>query len=394
MSTLIDDREVAQRAIAELLQSTPPAAHTDVEFLRAVYDAGLAWIHFPVGRGGLGLNPALHHEVYKGLIDAGAPDYISSTPIGYGMAAPTILEHGSPAQIERHLRPLFTGEEQWCQLFSEPGAGSDLAALATRAVRDGGSWIVNGQKVWTTLGHAARFGLLVARTDPNALKHAGLTYFLLDMTSPGVEVRPLRQMSGDAEFNEVYLTDVRVPDADRIGEVGAGWSVAMTTLANERLVLGATTPRHGGAIAHAVEIWHSRAEHPAEAAVLHDRLLQLWVRDDVAWLLAHRGNHTENGASPGPEGSLVKIVLAKNNQDTYDLCLDILGADGLLYDGPPGEGAGDTAEQKYLFLRARAQSIEGGTSEILRDVIAHRILGLPASHRPDKGVPWKDIPRG
>ncbi|MBA3743226.1 acyl-CoA dehydrogenase family protein [Sporichthya sp.] len=386
-----DESAIVDAAIAKLLQAHPPARTETQELLGAVFDSGLAWIHFPVGIGGLGLSTVLHQYVYSSLTAAGVPDYISETPIGYGMAGPTIAEHGTEAQIAHHLRRIFTGEFVWCQLFSEPGAGSDLASLSTRAVPTGDGWLVNGQKVWTTLGHLAQYGLLVARTDPDALKHQGLTYFLLDMTLPGVEVRPLRQMSGDAEFNEVYLSDVLVPDSARIGGVGEGWGVAMTTLANERLVLGATTPRHGGAIDEALALWSAREDKTSAAArVLRDRLLDLWIRDDVAWLTGARAaQRRESG--PGPEGSVSKIARSSINQQTYELCADLRGAASLIYSA--AAALDGTAQPGYMFLRSRAQSIEGGSSEVLRDVVAHRVLGLPPSHRPDKGIPWNEVPR-
>ncbi len=233
----VDDLE---RRVRRLLDERPPATTERLDFLRARFDAGLAWVHFPEGLGGLGI--ARHHQgrVDALLCEAGAPDNDPRrNGIGLGMAAPTILAFGTDEQQRRFLRPLWTGEEVWCQLFSEPGAGSDLAALATRAVADGDEWVVNGQKVWTSGAHEARFAILVARTDPSVPKHAGLTYFVCDMTDPGVDVRPLRQITGEAEFNEVFLTDVRIPDGHRLGAVGEGWRVATATLNNERVAIGA-----------------------------------------------------------------------------------------------------------------------------------------------------------
>src|SRR4051812_31010773 len=238
--------------VRDLLAAHDPASTPPVEFLRARFDAGLAWVHYPAGLGGLGAPRALQAVVDAELAAAHAPD---NDPrrigIGLGMAAPTILAFGTPEQQRRWLRPLFTGEEVWCQLFSEPGAGSDLAGLATRAVLqpDGETWIVDGQKVWTSNAHAARWALLLARHDPAVVKHAGLTYFVLDMTDPGVEVRPLRQITGEAEFNEVWLNGVRIPDAHRLGPVGAGWKVAQATLMNERIAIGGSAaPRESGMI--------------------------------------------------------------------------------------------------------------------------------------------------
>ena len=209
-----------------------------VAFRGRQFDLGLAWVHFPEGRGGLDISPIFQRTVDDALRDAGVPGPRAEHFFGLTMAGPTVVTHGSDELRDRLMRPMFTGEDPWCQLFSEPGAGSDLAGLACRAVRDGDEWVITGQKVWNTLAHLADRGMLVARTDPEARKHKGLTYFALDMHAPGVEVRPLRQITGEAEFNEVYLTEVRVPDADRIGDVGEGWRVAMTTLSNERTTIG------------------------------------------------------------------------------------------------------------------------------------------------------------
>ena len=234
--------------VGDLLAEYDLDAVDRLTFLQARFDAGLAWIHYPVGLGGSDAPRALQPMVDAAFAAAGAPD---NEPmrigIGLGMAAPTILVHGTPEQRGRFLRPLWTGEEVWCQLFSEPGAGSDLAALGTRAVRDGDDWVVTGQKVWTSMAHEARWAILVARTDPTLPKHQGLTYFICDMAAEGVVVRPLRQVTGEAEFNEVFLTDVRIPDAHRLGAVGQGWMVAQTTLMNERVAIGGTAlPREGG----------------------------------------------------------------------------------------------------------------------------------------------------
>src|SRR5579885_2933037 len=231
-----------QQQIKTLLEEHDPASTPRLDFLGAQFDAGLAWVHFPVGYGGLGLSPKLQELVNSRLRQAKAPFSAPRNPIGHGMGAPTVVTHGSDAQRQRYLRPLFTGEEVWCQLFSEPGAGSDVASLSSRAVRDGDEWIVNGQKVWTTLAHLARWGMLIARTDPEAPKHKGMTYFVVDMQGPGVEVKPLYQITGEAEFNEVFFTDVRIPDSERLGDVGEGWRVSLTTLMNERVAIGGQVP--------------------------------------------------------------------------------------------------------------------------------------------------------
>jgi alkylation response protein AidB-like acyl-CoA dehydrogenase len=368
------------------------------DFLNARFDAGLAWVHYPEGRGGLGLPRPMQNVVDAELAAAQAPDNEPDRiGIGLGMAAPTILEHGTDQQKQRWLRTLWTGQEVWCQLFSEPGAGSDLAALGTRAVRDGDEWVVNGQKVWTSQAHKAQWGLLVARTDPDVPKHAGLTYFACDMRAAGIEVRPLRQLTGEAEFNEVFLTDVRIPDADRIGDIGAGWRVAMTTLMSERVSIGSSRaiPREAGMIGPAAETWRKRPGLRTHA--LHDRLLRLWVESEVARLASERLRQQLAAGQPGPEGSAAKLVFARLNQEISGFEVELNGPDGLRYDDwsmrRPDRASFFGRGPGYRYLRARGNSIEGGTSEILRNIIAERVLGLPAEPRSDKDLPWKDIPR-
>src|SRR5262245_4830095 len=235
------DLERVDALIDDLLAEHDPRVTEPFVFRGAQYDRGLAWVHFPEGFGGLGLPPQLQRHVDKRLRIAGSRAPHGTLFFGLSLAGPTVVTHASDELRRRALRPMFSGEEIWCQLFSEPGAGSDLAGLATRAIRDGDEWSVNGQKVWNTLAHVADRGMLVARTDPELPKHKGLTYFMLDMRQPGVEVRPLRQITGEAEFNEVYMTDARIADADRIGGIGDGWRVSMTTLMNERTTIGAAT---------------------------------------------------------------------------------------------------------------------------------------------------------
>ncbi|HVN13191.1 MAG TPA: acyl-CoA dehydrogenase family protein [Kineosporiaceae bacterium] len=391
---------VAVRArVGELLAAHDPATTPRAEFLRARFDAGLAWVHYPVGLGGLAAPRALQSVVDADLAAAGAPgNDPASIGIGLGMAAPTILAFGTPDQQRRWLRPLWTGEEVWCQLFSEPGAGSDLAGLATRAVLqpDGATWIVDGQKVWTSNAHSARWAILLARHDPNLTKHAGLTYFVCDMTDPGVDVRPLRQLTGEAEFNEVWLTGVRIPDGQRLGAVGAGWKVAQATLMNERVAIGgAAAPRESGMIGVSARLWRDRPD--LRAPDLHDRLLSLWVDAEVNRIDGERLRQQLAAGQPGPEGSANKLAFARLAQAVSGFEVELRGEEGLAYDDwslrrPTsvdftGRGAG------YRYLRAKGNSIEGGTSEILRNVIAERVLGLPAERRTDTTVPWKDLPR-
>ncbi|CAM5591972.1 acyl-CoA dehydrogenase family protein [Streptomyces fumanus] len=391
------DAAELRRRTQEFLAAHPPASTARTDFLRARFDAGLAWVHFPEGLGGLGLPRTLQPVVDAELAAAGAPD---NDPrrigIGLGMAAPTILQYGTEEQKRRFLRPLWTGEEVWCQLFSEPGAGSDLAALGTRAVRDGDTWVVDGQKVWTSSAHLARWAILIARTDPDVPKHRGITYFLCDMTDPGVEVRPLRQITGEAEFNEVFLTGVRIPDDRRLGEVGDGWRVAQTTLNNERVAIGGRRlPREGGMIGPAARTWRERPE--LRTHDLHQRLLTLWVEAEVARLTGERLGQQLAAGHPGPEGAGMKLAFARLNQEISGLEVELRGAEGLLYDDwtmrrPElvdftGRDAG------YRYLRSKGNSIEGGTSEVLLNIVAERVLGLPAEPRTDKDVAWKDLAR-
>ena len=393
------DHELRER-VREFLAGHDPAALGRQAFLDARFDAGLAAVHYPEGLGGLGLPRSLQRAVDEEFAAAGAPgNRPERNGIGLGMAAPTILAFAAQEQQARWLRPLWTGEEIWCQLFSEPGAGSDLAGLATRAVRaeDGGDWMVTGQKVWTSSAHRARWGLLLARTDPDLPKHAGLTYFACDMSQPGVDVRPLRQLTGEAEFNEVFLTDATIPDADRIGEVGDGWQVARGTLMNERVAIGSGTaqPREGGMAGLAASAWREQPE--LRTPGLHDRLLRLWADAEVARLAAERLRQQLASGQPGPEGSAAKIVFARLNQELSAFELELAGAAGLRYDDwtmrRPEIVNFYSRGPGYRYLRARGNSIEGGTSEILRNIIAERVLGLPAEPRTDTGLPWKDLPR-
>ncbi|GID93926.1 acyl-CoA dehydrogenase family protein [Amorphoplanes digitatis] len=384
-----------RRRVADFLAAHDPLTSDRLEFLRARYDAGLAWVSFPDGHGGLGLPRALQLEVDQLFDEAGAPDNNRlANGIGLGMAAPTILAFGTEKQKQRFLKPLWTGEEVWCQLFSEPGAGSDLAAMATRAVRDGDEWVVNGQKVWTTGAHSARFAILVARTNPDVPKHRGLSYFLCDMTVPGVDVRPLRQLTGEAEFNEVFLTDVRIPDAQRLGAEGQGWEVATATLNNERVAIGGSAgPREGGMVGVVARTW--REQPHRRTPELHDRLLRLWVEAEVARLTGARLRQKLALGQPGPEGSAMKLTFARLNQQLSGLELELLGEDGLRYSDwtmvRPEVVDFTERDAGYRYLRAKGNSIEGGTSEILRNIVAERVLGLPAEPRVDKDVPWKEL---
>jgi alkylation response protein AidB-like acyl-CoA dehydrogenase len=395
-ASLVDER------ISELLAKADPRSAPVEEFRGLQYDLGLAWVHFPEGRGGMGLAPSVQGQVDARLREAGAKAPDSRHFFGLTMAGPTVVSHGSDGLKDRLLRRMFTGEDSWCQLFSEPGAGSDLASLGTRAVRDGDEWVISGQKVWNTLAHLADRGMLVTRTDPDVPKHKGLTYFALDMHAPGVEVRPLMQITGDAEFNEVYMTEVRVPDSDRIGEVGEGWRVAMTTLMNERTTIGSggsgAPARGSGAIAEAVRIWRA-LEPAARRAPDRDRLMRLWSQAEALRLTNIRASLNRKAGNPGPEGSIAKLMFAEVQQAIYDLCVDLLGPDGLVdyqYEMRRVEAVGlngPAGSARKLFLRSRANSIEGGTSEIQRNIMGERVLGLPGDVRVDKELPWSQVRR-
>ena len=395
--------ELRERVRAFLAEHDPHATPRQ-DFLNARFDAGLAWVHYPEGLGGLGLSRSLQQVVDAEMAAVGSPGHDAErNAIGLGMAAPTILAYGTDEQQRRWLRELWTGREIWCQLFSEPGAGSDLAARATRAVRDEGGgagekdWVATGQKVWTSLAQVAKRGLLLARSDPDVPKHQGLSYFAVDMEAPGVEVRPLRQITGEAEFNEVFLTDVRIPDEDRIGPVGEGWKVANATLMSERVNIGSSraAPREAGMIGPVAATWRARPE--LRSPGLHDRLLRLWTEAEVARLAGERMRQQLAAGKPGPEGSAAKVVFARLNQEISGFDVELSAGDGLRYDEwsmrrPEhstffGRGPG------YRYLRSRGNSIEGGTSEILRNIIAERVLGLPPEPRVDKDIPWKDLPR-
>jgi alkylation response protein AidB-like acyl-CoA dehydrogenase len=394
--TLTSDEQRVAELVTELLESHPPATTSPVEFLGAQFDSGLAWVHFAEGCGGLGLNPRLQRAINERIFAAGGPNPMYRNPIGYGMCGPTVVMWGSDQQKQRYLRPLFTGEEIWCQLFSEPGSGSDFAGLSARGVRDGDEWVVNGQKVWTTLAHLSKWGLLVVRTDPDAVKHAGLTAFVVDMQAEGVEVRPLRQMTGEAEFNEVYFTDTRIPQAELLGQPGDGWRVSLTTLMNERVSIGGTIPTRGsGTIAALVRAWEQAPAERRDPAT-RDAVMRLWSRAEVLRLTNIRANQMRKMGDPGPEGSIAKMASADLNKAIYEQVMALMGADAMLYGSyemiRPETAMGADTLQK-AFLRSRANSIEGGTTEVMKNILGERVLGLPGDVRVDREIPWSEVPR-
>jgi alkylation response protein AidB-like acyl-CoA dehydrogenase len=384
--------KMAQDLVAEF----PPSKTSVVDFLGAQFDRGLAWVHFPVGHGGLGVSPKFQKVVNECIYAAGAPNPMFRNPIGHGMCGPTVVEWGSEEQKKRYLRPLFTGEEVWCQLFSEPGSGSDFAGLSAKGVKDGEEWIANGQKVWTTLAHLSRWGLLVVRTDAEAVKHAGLTAFVVDMQAPGVEVRPLRQMTGEAEFNEVYFTDVRIPAKEMLGQPGDGWRVSLTTLMNERVSIGGAIPQRGsGSIAHAIKVWKELPADQKDPST-RDELMKLWSRAEVHRLTNIRANASRRMGAPGPEGSIGKMESANLNKDVYSFVMNVMGAEAMLYGSYEmvrPESAMSFENLQKAFLRSRANSIEGGTTEVMKNILGERILGLPGDVRVDRDVSWSKVPR-
>ncbi len=370
------------------------AAIDNPAIVRALGEAGWVAPHYAIEHGGRGLSVSQAQQAL-GLLDWFE---VPRVPRGSGLplAAPTIQQWSIDETKQRLLPPLVAGVERWCQLFSEPGAGSDMASLATTAVRDGDEWVVNGQKVWTTFGHESEMAMLIARTDPDQPKHKGITYFGLDMRAPGVEVRPLVNMAGQLEFNEVFMTDVRIPDVLRISPVGDGWSAAMTTLGAERHALsGARKKRRSsdeilGGKPYAEVAAMGAVTGSLGSAIGRDRLVVDYVSDRLLSLTSQRARARAAAGQPaGPEGSVSKIAKAAANQRLQESAIGMLGAAAIAWD------VGDTEAASWIeqFLRTRANSIEGGTSEIQRNIVGERVLGLPREPDPFRGVPWRSVPR-
>ena len=360
------------------------------EWQKKKFDAGWACIHWPEEFGGRSATPI--QRVIWAQEEGELGSLSGAFIIGQGMCAPTVMAHGPDDMKAHHVPRMASGEEIWCQLFSEPGSGSDLAGLRTKAERDGDDWIINGQKIWTSGAHFSDFGMLILRTDPNVPKHKGLTMFKIDMNDPAVEIKPIKQVSGRSDFNEVYFTDLRVPDAWRIGEVGNGWRVSLTTLMNERLAVG------GGFPTNFEDMFDMTREVDGEDG---PALGDASVREKLAdWYIRSAGlRNTQSrmmsalsrGEAPGPEASISKLVLGINRQNMASTMLDIQDMYGVL----TGEDLQvNDAEFQQIFFRAVAHRIEGGTDEILRNIIAERVLGLPGDIRVDKDVPFNEIPTG
>ncbi len=351
------------------------------------YQAGYAGITWPKAAGGQGLTPM--HSIIFGQEEGRFHAPVGLYAIGLGMCVPTVFQHGSKAITERYVAKALRGEEVWCQLFSEPVAGSDLASIRTRAVRDGDDWIINGQKVWTTNAHLSDFGIIITRTDFDAPKHKGLTMFIVDMHAPGVEAKPIKQMSGASGFNEVFFTDVRIKDSHRLGDVGNGWAVSLTTLMRERLAVGgkpSNTPGYHTLLELARHI--ETADGPAiNRADVRNRIAQTWINDRGVTLTQMRAQSAlSKGEAPGPEQSISKVLVAKTMQDMTAFALDL--AEGSGFAAPPGS---DLEVLQGSYLSAAGLRIAGGTDEILRNIIAERVLGLPGDLRPDKNTPFSEI---
>jgi alkylation response protein AidB-like acyl-CoA dehydrogenase len=345
---------------------------------RKLHDGGWAGVSWPKEYGGRGATLIEQAIFYEELVRAKAPR--TANVIGLAMGGPVVITHGTEEQKQRYLEPILSAEEIWCQGFSEPDAGSDLASLKTRAVKRNGEWLVSGQKVWTTLAHVAKWCMLVARTDPDAPKHQGLTYFLMDMEQEGVEVKPLVQITGEAEFNEIFMDEARIPDENVLGGVGNGWSVAITTLMNERAGLAfAAQAALQLSLRKAIELASSTSRNGrpiTKDPVMRDRFAQLFIESEIFRLTNYRGlTKIMKTGVPGPEGSLGKWQWAEINQELMDLAMEVEGPYSALMAG--SEHAIDGGEWQYQYLRTRANSIEGGTTEILKNIVAERVLGLP-----------------
>ena len=376
------------RALDELLRRYPePATAPRTEFLRARYDLGLAWVHFEPGFGGLGAPASRQLVVDERLAALAAPEPGSGDYVGLHQAAASIDAFGTHEQKSRFLPGIFTGAERWCQLFSEPGAGSDLAGLATAAVRDGDEWVVTGQKVWTSGAHDADWAILVARSDPDVPKHRGLTFFLCEMGGPGVDVHPLRQADGGAEFSEVFLDGVRIADHLRLGDVGQGWAVSLTGLHSEREAIGDALASPWDDVAAAWAAYG--ATSPAVRAAMRHRVVGCWIDARILDLSRQRLQAAQGRGGSTPLGSLQKIAQSSANQRAGSLLVDLLGPAGVV----GFEYGVEPPRPQMQVIRSRANSIEGGTDEIQRNIVGERVLGLPGDVRADKDLPWRAVPR-
>ncbi|MBK81308.1 MAG: acyl-CoA dehydrogenase [Gammaproteobacteria bacterium] len=356
------------------------------------YDAGWACITWPKEYGGRGASAI--EQVIWNQEEAKHDDLPGGVfSIGQGMAAPTLMTWADDDAKARYLPKLASGEEIWCQLFSEPAGGSDLAALRTRAVKDGDEWVINGQKIWTSGAHYSDYGILVVRTDPTVPKHKGLTYFYLDMKSPGIEIKPIKQISGDANFNEVYFTDVRIPDSQRLGEVGQGWQVSLTTLMNERASIGAGGVNVGFDSVFKLAQKVNIGDRPAiEDDSVRARLADWDCQEAGLRYTSYRTlSALSRGDIPGPENSIGKLVGAPKTQDMASFAIDLLEQSGAIWDE---ELSAEAGLFQGTYMSIPGLRIAGGTDEIMANIIAERVLGLPQEPRMDKGIPFNEVPTG
>jgi len=355
------------------------------------YDDGWACLGWAPEWGGRGASPI--EEVIWRQEEAHYELPTNFFLIGQGMIAPTLMAWATADDKARYLPPLASGEEVWCQLFSEPAGGSDLAALRTRAEPDGDDWIINGQKIWTSGAHYADYGVIVVRTDPTLPKHKGLSYFYIDMRAPGVEVKPIKQLTGDADFNEVYFTDVRVSDRQRLGDVGQGWQVALTTLMNERAAIGGGIGKMDVDLAIEIAQDVELDGQPAiENAAVRTRIADWYVQEAGLKYTGYRSlTALSRGALPGPENSIGKLVGAPKMQAMASFLMDLLGASGAITDEALAAKAGII---QRAYMGAPGMRIAGGTDEIMANIIAERVLGLPQEPRLDKGIPFNEVPTG
>jgi alkylation response protein AidB-like acyl-CoA dehydrogenase len=401
-------RQAADEGGASAIRKVRPRA--DYEAWYPVFAAsGLVAPTWPVEYGGAGLTPAEARTVEIEL----APYNLGRlNPLGLSLAAPALFAFGTEEQRLRYLPPIVANQEVWCQLFSEPGAGSDLASLATRAERDGDEWVITGQKVWNTWAHLADFGVLLARTDADAPKRQGITYFLIGMHEPGVEVRPLRHITGEIDFNEVFLDGARVPDTQRVGEVNAGWKVGNATLSGERQMVsgsgsGGVDRIGGGGAERLVHLAKRRTGdgHPGGWGdpLVRQRLMQVLSEERIRnWTNQRIRAGIKAGRSPGPESSVGKVHQGDLNQRMQLLATDLLGADAIAWSSGTAENGATDAGERYAaslpyelkgMLRSRANTIEGGTTEVNKNIIAERVLGLPREPDPWQQSPWREVPR-
>ena len=369
---------------ADALSKARDQLDVDAWFVKLA-DAGYVSPTWPTEYGGLGVSHKVAGSLNRVLGAYRVPRF--TNPVGVDLAGPALLRWGSEEHKQAHLRPIARHQEIWCQLFSEPGYGSDLAGLACKAVRDGDVWRVNGQKVWTSLGHLASYGLLLARTDPHVPKHQGITAFIMPMDQPGVTVRPLRHMAGDVEFTEVFFDDAVVPDSNRLGEVGEGWRFAQSVLGNERQAVSGPSALPGTTTGRSIAGLIKR-HAPVIDPVMRQRVVQLWIEDEVISFTSKRASDLRRaGQPPGPGGSVLKLFSSEHSQRLQNLACDLEG---------PGAQAWEDDDRwrrgtAWSLLRIRSKTIAGGTSEVQRNILGERILGLPREPDVDRSIPWSEV---